>query len=296
MNEQSLSMRLFTKLGMEKTAWALRRLYCPVSRNALVLEVGSGGNPFPRANVLLDAYEDTRERHWAPLVADRPTVLGYVERLPFRDKAFDFVIACHVLEHSPDPSAFLAEIQRVGRAGYIESPDAFMERINPYRDHRLEVTVRGGALVIRKKESWIIERETVELYEHRAKDIVARMTIPQSPFSFHVRYFWVDRISYRILNPDISSAWQAPEDGGKSATGSAHFNRSILQRALRSAFSQRARNRSLDLLPLLLCPDCRSNDLRKSEDAIACVHCGSSFPIRKGIHVMYPSTPADRRQ
>ena len=93
-------MRLFRALGMERVAWALRRLHCPVGSDALVLEVGSGGNPYARANVLLDAYEETRQRHWAPLTTDRPTVLGFVEALPFRDGSFDFVIASHVLEHS----------------------------------------------------------------------------------------------------------------------------------------------------------------------------------------------------
>jgi len=106
-----------------------------VAPEALVLEVGSGGNPYARANVLLDAYEVTRQRHWVPLKTDRPTVLGFVEHLPFKDKAFDFVIASHVLEHSADPDRFLSELQRVGRGGYIEVPDAFMERIIPYRDH-----------------------------------------------------------------------------------------------------------------------------------------------------------------
>ncbi len=82
-----------------------------------MLEVGSGGNPYARADVLLDAYEETRERHWAPLIADRPLVLGFVEDLPFHDHAFDFMIASHVLEHSARPERFLAELQRVARAG-----------------------------------------------------------------------------------------------------------------------------------------------------------------------------------
>ena len=135
---ESQSMSFFRRMGFEPMAWALRRFHTPVDKQALVLEVGAGGNPYPRANVLLDAYEATRERHWAPLVADRPTVLGFVEKLPFKDHAFDFVIAAHVLEHSTDPEKFLAELQRVAKAGYIEVPDAFMERINPYKDHRLD--------------------------------------------------------------------------------------------------------------------------------------------------------------
>src|SRR5262245_15583726 len=138
--QESAAMSLFRRLGMESVAWSLRRLHCPVPDDALVLEVGSGGNPYARANVLLDAYEATAQRHWVPLKVDRPLVLGFAERLPFRDRAFDFVIASHVLEHSSNPERFLGELMRVARAGYIEVPDAFMERINPYEDHRLEIT------------------------------------------------------------------------------------------------------------------------------------------------------------
>ncbi len=139
---ESFAMKLAGKLGLAKLRWSLRRLHVPVPEYALVLEVGSGGNPFPRSNVLLDAYEETRERHYDPLVHDRPTVISFGENLPFKNKAFDYVIAVHVLEHSPNPEKFLAELQRVAQAGYIETPDAFMERINPYKDHLLEVTVR----------------------------------------------------------------------------------------------------------------------------------------------------------
>lgn len=87
---ESRLMRLCRYLGAERLAWSLRRLYCPVDRKALVLEVGSGANPYWRANVLVDAYEITSRRHWTPLVKDRPTVLGFTENLPFKDHSFDF--------------------------------------------------------------------------------------------------------------------------------------------------------------------------------------------------------------
>ena len=163
---------------IESVKWGIRRLRIPVSRNSLVLEVGSGGNPYPRANVLLDAYDETRERHWEPLVHDRPTVLAFVENLPFKDKTFDFVIASHVLEHTPDPERFLAELQRVAHAGYIETPDAFMERINPYKDHRLEVTLRGDCLVIRKKHAWIYDAELVELIARPLTTLLSHVRVP----------------------------------------------------------------------------------------------------------------------
>ncbi len=143
----SFLMRFFDKIGLHSLAWSARRLYCPVNKDALVLDVGSGGNPYPRANVLLDAYEDTPERFHLPLVKDRPMVFGVGEQMPFRDKAFDFVIASHILEHTSEPEKFIAELMRIGKAGYIETPDGFFERINPFRFHRLEVSLVNGALV-----------------------------------------------------------------------------------------------------------------------------------------------------
>jgi SAM-dependent methyltransferase len=192
---ESAPMTWLRKHGFEPMAWALRRFHMPVSPSALVLEVGAGGNPYPRANVLLDAYEATHERHWAPLTSDRPTVLGFVENLPFKDHAFDFVIAAHVLEHSADPARFISELQRVAKAGYIEVPDAFMERINPYMDHRLEITSRNNQLIIRKKKSWQHDPEVIELYEDRVKSVLTSDLIPRYPFEFHVRYYWEGEIS-----------------------------------------------------------------------------------------------------
>lgn len=278
---ESFVMRFSRGLGMEKAAWALRRLHCPVPRDALVLEVGSGGSPYARANVLLDAYEVTRERHWAPLVADRPTVLGFVENLPFRDGAFDFVIASHVLEHSPDPERFIAELQRVARAGYIETPDAFMERVNPYHDHRLEVTVRKNRLIIRKKSDWCVDPDLVELYEQRAKSWVAGEAIPRHPFDFHVRYYWSDRIDHEILNPTVDAAWGAPKTPAASQSAGGGMRKRLLN-GLRSLLSQRVRNSRIDLISLMRCPVCKGESLRSEGATLVCAGCGSAHPVRDG--------------
>jgi SAM-dependent methyltransferase len=277
-------MRLLRRLGFESTAWALRRLHCPVADDALVLEVGSGGNPYPRADVLLDAYEVTRERHWVPLKADRPTVLGFVERLPFRDGAFDFVIASHVLEHSADPVRFLSELQRVARAGYIETPDAFMERVNPYRDHRLEVTVRDGRLLIRKKRAWRVDEELVELYEHQAKRPIAGGLIPRDPFAFHVRFYWKGTIPHEVVNPGVDAGWAAPEEATHARPGTPD-PRTRVREALTGWL---ARRREVDLLPLLRCPACLAGSLAADGDKLRCMGCAAEHPVRNGIPVLYP--------
>lgn len=291
--EESFLMRIFRRFGLYSIAWSLRRIHCPVAKDALVLEVGSGGNPYARANVLLDAYESTRERHWVPLVVDRPMVLGFVERLPFKDNSFDFVIASHVLEHSSDPDRFLSELQRVAKAGYIEVPDAFMERINPYRDHRLEITIRDNELVIRKKKTWQVDPETVELYEDRVKPILTGELIPAHPFDFHVRYYWNDKIAYKVLNPEVDASWKPDETVKQQILHAPTLIgnlKGVLVNEFRSFLSQSRRNQTIDLMELLACPDCGSGDLKREGGAIICSGCGESFSERNGIPIMYAAS------
>lgn len=84
---ESFFIVLAGKLGLSKLRWSLRRLHVPVPKEALVLEVGAGGNQYPRANVMLDAMESTIERNEQSLVKDRPLVLGLREEFPFKDKS-----------------------------------------------------------------------------------------------------------------------------------------------------------------------------------------------------------------
>jgi len=291
---ESGAMRLLRRLGQHSLAWSVRRLHVPVPDSALVLEVGSGGNPYFRSNVLIDAYEETRERHNVPLVADRPTVLGYVENLPFRDKVFDFVIASHVLEHSADPKRFLTELERVAKAGYIEVPDALMERLNPYLDHRLEITERDGRLVIRKKKAWRADPELVELYERGANKVIAGMAIPKHPFEFHVRYYWNDQINYEIVNAADDANWPAPAANfaPRKSTLRARLQATVLG-AIRRLFSQKKRNCALDIVALLQCPECRKGRLSREAGLLRCWTCQASFEVRNDIPRLFPSAKRD---
>jgi uncharacterized protein YbaR (Trm112 family) len=286
------TFQLLRNMGMKRLAWKLRRLYVPIPSDALVLDIGSGGNPYPRANVLLDAYEETVERTHGPLVKDRPIVLGLAEHLPFRDKAFDFIIASHVLEHSPDPEAFLAEIVRVGKGGYIETPEAFFERINPFIYHRLEVGRCNSKLLIFKKASWRHDKDVVDLYENKLKtDEFVKFT-RQHPELFHTRFYWADEIDYEIVNPQVDITWPIPDwpRSPKSANTKERIRRLLIE-MVRFFFSQRTRNRGIDLMQLLMCPACRSDSLSSVQSRIVCNKCKITYPVRNGTPVLYPPTP-----
>jgi SAM-dependent methyltransferase len=273
---------------MEGTAWSFRRLHCPVDKDALVLEVGSGGSPYSRANVLCDAYLDTRERHFAPLVHDRPTVLAFVENLPFRDDAFDFVIASHVLEHSLEPERFLAEIQRVGRAGYIEVPDAFMERLSCYLDHRLEITERDGELMITKKRAHVHDADVYELFRHKAHESFPTW-VERRPFDFHVRYYWSrtgsgQPLRYRITNPEVRCDWQVVEEQRTSDHRQRRDLKHLTLLAARRLLSQHGRNAQLDIRALLRCPGCAGTELRDDAAGIRCATCNRQYAsVASGI-------------
>lgn len=277
-------MRFFRRIGMDSIAWPLRRVYCPVNKKDLVLEVGSGGSPYFRANVLCDAYEETQERFFVPLVRDRPTIMAFVEELPFKDNSFDFVIASHVLEHSADPEKFISEIQRVGKAGYIEVPDAFMERLTHYGFHRLEITDKDGELIIRKKKDYIQDEEVVGLFHNKARPIFPHWAA-RYPFHFHVRYYWEKAsggIKYKILNPECPADWEAPQLVADESTPRTPIVARLKQQTLklvRSIFSQRARNQSIDLLSLLQCPHCKGKQFTLNDSHAICISCNIKYSV-----------------
>ena len=273
-------MNIFIKLGRESLAWSFRRLYCPVKKSDLVLEVGSGGNPYYRSNVLLDAYLETSERHNVPLIKDRPIILGFVEEMPFKDDVFDFVIASHVLEHSRNPEKFISEIQRVGRAGYIEVPDAFFERLANYDMHSLEITDVNGELLIRKKTSPMYDKDLNFLFR-KTKDIFPSW-YSKHPFNFHVRYYWSKEnggIKYKILNPEYKFDWEFDDIKKKTKNEETFFVfiKKLILFVFRNIFSQKIRNNSLAIENYLYCKKCGCCGLKKVNDFLFCPDCQKKY-------------------
>lgn len=280
-NESSI-MLLFKKLGLDSIAWSLRRIYCPVSKTDLVLEVGSGGNPYFRANVLCDAYFESSERFFAPLIYDRPTIIAPAENLPFKDGSFDFVIASHVLEHSADPEKFLSELQRVAKAGYIEVPDAFMERLTHYGFHRLEITDVDDTLVIQKKKNHIHDQEIVNLFS-KTKSIFPEW-VQKHPFQFHVRYYWskdTGGIKYKIINPEYKFDWDilVGKNDLKDKFRLGTFLKTKTLSLIRRFFSQNKINRKINVLNLMICNKCKKSDLELKEFHAVCKNCFEKYSI-----------------
>jgi SAM-dependent methyltransferase len=103
-----------------------------------VLEVGGGHNPHPRSNVVVDKFVDTNYHRSGDIkVLKNQTFLqADGENLPFKDKEFDYVICCQVLEHVENPERFLAEQFRVAKRGFMETPSLLGEYLFPRESHK----------------------------------------------------------------------------------------------------------------------------------------------------------------
>lgn len=252
----------------------------PIPDSAIVLDVGSGGNPHPRADVLIDRLNGSEHRGGGPMLIDRPAIIGDATKLPFKDKSFDYVIASHVLEHMPDPEIFLSELQRVGRAGYIETPNFICERIIPSHAHCLEIGVTDNTLKIHKKNSFNIDPFFFELSLLQKNHKWAELYF-NNPELFHVQYFWNKKIDYTIFNPDTSCDWiqdvynNSREKKEIVACQSVRVGwRSIGLKMYESVqrFKRKFRLKRFNLYEVIVCPECKGN-LNKVKNELNCPSC-----------------------
>jgi len=252
-----------------------------LSPTDLVLEVGSGQNPSPRADVLCERYvADGTERHDALPRVDRPLVVGDIARLPFRDNAFDFVVCTHVLEHVADPSGAIGELTRVARRGYVETPAAAWEHVHSFTFHRWYVSEEEGVMVFRAKTRAIHDevargwmRGLLELHPGLMDWIIQN----EVELGTIVGIVWSDDLPHRVEGTPApeTAADEAPEndDGFTGAVAASRqeeidvlLRASELGRRTRSlsdgvyrAFARHARRASsgrVDLASLVQCPVC----------------------------------------
>lgn len=268
-----------------RVEWALRKSRLPVKKDGLVLDVGSGGTPYPRSDVLLDRLTGAEHRCGDSMMIDRPTVFGDAQRMPFKNKAFDFVVASHILEHIAAPEKFLKELQRVGKAGYIETPNAIFERLLPYNIHCLEVMSVNGVLHIHKKRE-PIEDPFLGSIGFLDNDSKWKRFFFERSDMFHVRFFWDTEIKYKIHNTETSCDWieiinaesqigETKQSYFQRESGWRKFGLSVLNQWY--AFCRAKRLKNFDLINILCCPMCHG-DLTLQKKNILCHCCNVAYP------------------
>jgi hypothetical protein len=158
---------------------SVQRILQTVPDDAVVLDIGGWGKPFPRADWVMDLmpYDGRGVYGYETHDPERFTRATWIQRdicdrepFPFADKSIDFVICSHTLEDIRDPIWVCQEMQRIARAGYIETPSRLEEQTAGVQGpwvgwghHRWLVEVRDGALEFVFKHHVICGRERAHL-------------------------------------------------------------------------------------------------------------------------------------
>ena len=168
-----------------------------------ILDAGSGQNPNPNANVLLEKYKKNVSRG-ADMVKPKgkKIVYGDIQDMPFKNKEFDFVYCCHVLEHVDEPGSAITELVRVARAGYIETPTPIWELLFGRKYHKWTVKLQDKILFFYKNgHNKHISEPMDKLYSESWK---FRDYFERNKADFYNQLYWKKKVEY-IVNPDIKT-------------------------------------------------------------------------------------------
>jgi len=165
-----------------------------IEQGAKVLEIGPGGVAFPKAT------------QWIDYITDQPNIpkdrIVYrdlsLQTLPYPDKAFDFIYARHIIEDMFNPILLLSEMNRVGKAGYIETPSPIAElgrgvdgaspAYRGYHHHRFMSWVVGNELRLITKYPMV---EYIGFAEERTVK-----WLQEGPRYWNTYYYWKDKITW----------------------------------------------------------------------------------------------------
>lgn len=243
----------------------------------LVLDVGGGDKPHPRADVVVDKYVVDNFEREVDLAFTKPLVVADGEELPFADGAFAYLIASHVLEHAIDPPRMAGEFSRVAAAGFVQLPTPTAELHFGWPFHPWLVDREGDTLIFRAKpEHFRPDGDADGMHEAYDESVFLRMGLAAHRSRWHHSVHWSGRIDVQAPALETRVHEQADID----------FERTVA--ALDSM------GRAGSLVPLdsrlkgqLRCPDasCRGT-LVFAEQAALCDGCGTRYPAPGGVPVL----------
>jgi len=166
-----------------------------IDKDALVVDIGSGDKPFWRADVYVDSlsFGNVQRTTRSQTIHDIGTFVdAKVEKLPFKDNAFDFSFCSHLLEHVPDPKKAIKEITRISKAGYIEVPNGVIETIQPFDSHLW--------FIFEKKDVLFFNRKSKEMHEVLNQNGINYSNVIHTIEKPFIRKYWKKNIQVEVLD------------------------------------------------------------------------------------------------
>lgn len=208
-----LGVRIYRVSGHEgekKIDYQTRFKAFDIKPGEQVVDLGSGGEPFPYATHLIDLYPGETQHRYNPLKTDGKTFLqADIHNIPFADKTFDFVYCSHVLEHVDDPQQVCEEIMRIGKRGYIEVPTRMSDIIFNFTHisnfHRWHVQAMGNTLIFQEyQDHERVDTKCGDIYAlmHSKKENALRAMYRKHKNLFVHMFHWQDSFEYYVFNKE----------------------------------------------------------------------------------------------
>jgi len=114
-------------MSIKRTNRNFQKKWLNNNKNLKILDLGcTHVNYWPEANHFADIVDYSKEFKEKNLKFIK---ISPNEKLPFKDKEFDYVILSHVLEHVSNLVDFVNEVERISKAGYIELPTKLADNL-----------------------------------------------------------------------------------------------------------------------------------------------------------------------
>lgn len=254
----------------------------------MIIDIGSGHKPYSKADILLEYKNAGNDERWnKDIVADRPTIIYEGLSIPFHDKSFDFSICRHVVEHVKTPGAFLKEIERISKGGYIETPTEIAELVfTTYDKHLWILDLVDNTLIIRNK-----------LFQNTSKfgklfDYLCENEKGFEDFFywkrrslFFIEYYWNKVIDFKIVKENENLLIDLSDHNILERITKLNKKNRGLTIPIKK---RRATGKEVDrfLLQSLRTPCCNA-DILYSKNTYKCINCSKEFKRKGMIIYMY---------
>ena len=178
-----------------------------IKKSDSVIEVGPGPYPTRRADVLVEKFPTSNYHRSddALFYSHQQVIIADGACMPFKDKEFDYIICCQVVEHAEDAAAFIDEHVRVAKRGYLEAPSLIGELLFPKESHKWAMLEIDDKLVLFEKSKFTSEYKpdfgNTFLNHLPYNSLAMRLLMYTHGDIFTIRYEWKDGIDY-LINPE----------------------------------------------------------------------------------------------
>ncbi len=273
----------------QELLWCLK--FAP--RNKLVLDVGAGNNPHPRADILCEKYlYDDFHRGAGGAATDLPLVVGDASALPFKSDSIDVLISSNTIEHLEDPAGFFAEAGRVAHSGFFTAPSALQEHLCSYIYHPWMIEQQGDTLVFEAKDRVVINPKVHNFFIHH----IMNNNLGLDTFTIDywkqlvIEYQWEGEPELEVKGepvlPEVKASTLAEEAAATYELRGIErfrFGLKLLVRRIIHRFVSARQN--VDLAEVLACPACHGS-VSMTMDRVHCPQCNLDYPMEKGIPIM----------